>query len=84
MTELLGSNSPCHAALLRSAKEKDYSELDRVLQVEPSLKFNILWRGKFSKGLIRMNKRDLRAATQILTGHACLNYHLCTTPLSIL
>ena len=23
-----------------------------------------------------MNKRDLRAATQILTGHACLNYHL--------
>ena len=22
-----------------------------------------------------MNKRDLRAATQILTGHACLNYH---------
>ena len=25
--------------------------------------FNILWRDKFSKELIRMNKRDLRAAT---------------------
>ena len=23
-----------------------------------------------------MNKRDLRAATQMLTDHACLNYHL--------
>ena len=23
-----------------------------------------------------MNKKDLRAATQFLTGHACLNYHI--------
>ena len=37
MTELLGSNSPCHAAsVTHRTKEKDYSELDRVLQAEPS------------------------------------------------
>ena len=26
-----------------------------------------------------MDRRDLRVATQILTGHACLNYHLSKT-----
>ena len=52
-----------------------YAALRRKTRVSWS-KFNILWRDKFSKDLIRMNKRDLRAATQILTGHACLNYHL--------
>ena len=54
--------------------------------------FLIERRDKFSKDLTRINKRDLRAATQILTGHACLNYHLskrnrsvqCTTPLPTL
>ena len=64
---------------LSSAKEKDYSELDRVLHsytLNPPKMFNILWRDKFSKDLIRINKRYLRAATQILTEHACLNYHL--------
>ena len=45
--------------------------------------FNILWRDKFPKDLIRMNKRDLRAATQILTGHAYLNYHLSKLNLSV-
>ena len=45
-------------------------------KLKPPEMFNILWRDKFSKDLIRMNKRDLRAATQISTGHACLNYHL--------
>ena len=45
-------------------------------KLNPPKMFNILRRDKFSKDLIRMNKRDLRAATQILTGHACLNYYL--------
>ena len=40
--------------------------------LNPPEMFNILWRDKFSKDLIRTNKRDLRAATQILTGHASL------------
>ena len=40
--------------------------------------FNILWRDKFAKELaqMQMNRRDIRVATQILTGHAALNYHL--------
>ena len=62
----------CYAALRRKTRVswiKSY-------KLNPPKMFNILWRDKFSKDLIRMNKRDLRAATQILTGHACLNYHL--------
>ena len=41
-------------------------------KLNPPTMFNILWRDKFSKDLIRMNKRDLRAraATPIMTGHA--------------
>ena len=48
----------------------------KFYKLNPFKMFNILWRDKFSKELIRMNKRDLRAATKILTGHACLDYHL--------
>ncbi|KAL5261927.1 hypothetical protein ACHWQZ_G007588 [Mnemiopsis leidyi] len=35
-----------------------------------------MWRDRFSRGLLKMGKRDLRVATQILIGHAELNYHL--------
>ena len=36
-------------------------------KLNPPKMFNILWRDKFSKEFIRMNKRDLRAATQMMT-----------------
>ena len=62
----------CYAALRR----KNIVSWIESYKLNPPKMFNILWRDKFSKDLIRMNKRDLRAATQILTGHACLNYHL--------
>ena len=62
----------CYAALRR----KTIVSWIESYKLNPPKMFNILWRDKFSKDLIRMNKRDLRAATQILTGHACLNYHL--------
>ena len=50
----------CNAALRRKT-----SELDPFLQTKPyhAKMFKILWRDKFSKDLIRMNMRDLRAAT---------------------
>ena len=55
-----------------SANEKDDSELDQILQTELSQDVShFIGKHKLSKGLIWMN-----AATQILTGHACLNYHL--------
>jgi len=38
--------------------------------------FYTLWRDRFRKELAMMNRRDLRVATQLLTGHAALNYHL--------
>ena len=62
----------CYAALRR----KTIVSWIESYKLNPPKMFNILWRDKFSKDLIRTNKRDLRAATQILTGHACLNYHL--------
>ena len=36
----------------------------------------MMWRDKFTKELSKMGKRDLRVATQILTGHSGLNSHL--------
>ena len=59
----------CYAALRR----KTIVSWIEYYKLSPPKMFNILWRDKFSKDLIRMNKTDLRAATQILT--ACLNYH---------
>ena len=35
-----------------------------------------MWRDKFSKEVTKLNRGNLRRATQILTGHAALNYHL--------
>ena len=52
----------CYAALRRKTRVswiKSY-------KLNPPKMFNILWRDKFSKDLIRMNKRDIRPATQIL------------------
>ena len=61
----------CYAALRR----KTIVSWIESFKLNPPKMFNILWRDKFSKDLIRMNKRELWAATQILTGHARLNYH---------
>ena len=35
-----------------------------------------MWREKFAKDIDKLNKKNLRIATHILTGHAALNYHL--------
>ena len=62
----------CYAAL-RSRTKASWSESFK--NDSPRL-FSILWREKFAKELIKMNRKDLRVATQLLTGHAALNYHL--------
>ena len=62
----------CYAALRRKTKE---NWVDSFRQNPPKI-FKIFWRDKFEKELALMNKRDLRVATQILTGHAALNHHL--------
>ena len=80
MTELLGSNSLCHAASFTQLTIVSWIE---SYKLNPPKMSNILWRDKLFKDLIRMNKRDLREATQILTGHACLNYHLSKLNLSV-
>ena len=62
----------CYAALRR----KTISEWCRTFAICPPKVFYTMWRDRFSRGLLKMSKRDLRVATQILTGHADLNYHL--------
>ena len=60
-------------AALRSRTKASWSESFK--NDSPRL-FSILWREKFTKELIKMKGKDLRVATQLLTGHAALNYHL--------
>ncbi|KAL5272328.1 hypothetical protein ACHWQZ_G000521 [Mnemiopsis leidyi] len=62
----------CYAALRR----KTLSGWCRTFAVCPPKVFYTMWRDRFSRGLLKMGKRDLRVATQILTGHTELNYHL--------
>ena len=38
--------------------------------------FKKSWRDDYTKVLARLNRQDLRIATQVLTGHAAVNYHL--------
>ena len=42
----------------------------------PSSHTKRVWRDKFSKELPKLNRGNLRRATQFLTGHTVLNYHL--------
>ncbi|KAL5255393.1 hypothetical protein ACHWQZ_G010825 [Mnemiopsis leidyi] len=62
----------CYAALRR----KTLSDWCRTFAVCPPKVFYTMWRDRFSRGLLKMGKRDLRVATQILTGYTELNYHL--------
>ena len=61
-----------YAALRRKTRE-DW-KISR--KVDPPKMFNMMWRDKFAKELSSMSRRDLRVTTQLLTGHAALNYHL--------
>ena len=38
--------------------------------------FRTVWRSSYTKSLSNLGKNKLRAATQYLTGHCELNYHL--------
>ncbi len=62
----------CYAALRRKTLEKWISSY----KFNSPSHFSMMWRDKFAKELAKMGKRDLRLATQILTGHSWLNSHL--------
>jgi ribonuclease HI len=42
----------------------------------PETHFTNIWRDSYTKELAKLSRPDLRIATQILTGHASVNYHL--------
>ena len=58
---------------LKRKTNKNWAE---TYKLNPPKMFNIIWREKFAKEFDRLNRRDLRVATQILTVHVTLNYHL--------
>ena len=62
----------CFAAMRRKTKEDWISSY----KADPPRMFNMMWRDKFAKELSSMGRKDLRVATQLLTGHTVLNYHL--------
>ena len=64
--------SVCYAALRR----KTLGDWVVSCRENPPRMFNMMWRDHFMKELPGMSRRDLRVATQLLTGHAALNYHL--------
>ena len=71
----------CYAALRRKNRE-NWTE---SYKLNPPRMFNILWRDKFANELAQMNRRDLRLATQILTGHVSqLSKSHCITHLPTL
>jgi len=62
----------CYAALRR----KTLDAWTALYRHDPPNHFSMMWRDKFAAELAKMGKRDLRVATQILTGHSTLNSHL--------
>ena len=63
----------CIKAAIKNRTNQTW-ELNRTK--EPNSFFKQMWREKFAKDIDKLNKKNLRIATHILTGHAALNYHL--------
>ena len=61
-----------HSALRKRTMKK----MGRSWNQLPSSHMKIMWRDKFMKEIPKLNRGNLRRATQFLTGHAALNYHL--------
>ena len=59
-------------------KIKNYIALNKKPKpkAKPPRHFNMAWRTKFDKEVKKLKRPALRIATQILTGHSQLNYHL--------
>ena len=47
------------------------------MPLTPTVHMNLFWNPEHVKQLQHLDRRHLRAATQLLTGHNTLNYHLC-------
>ena len=58
---------------LRSRSHRKMRDRWRTL---PSSHFKRVWRDKFARSLRKFGKDSLRSATQFLTGHCELNYHI--------
>ena len=51
-------------------------EVGKVWENQAPKHIKMTWRDKFSQTLAKLDRGGLRTATQILTGHAAVNYHL--------
>ena len=66
------SGAAWNAALRDRTAAKNKIKWSKV----PPSHFSAVWRDKFSNHLNNLSRGNLRKATQFLTGHAALNYHL--------
>ena len=69
-------NLPVPTAVWKNALRKRSHRKMRARLKEMPPHFRTVWRDSYTKSLSRLGKDKLRAATQYLTGHCELNYHL--------
>ena len=74
-SELLTPPTP-HVIWKTNIHNKSLKEMEVKWSSVAPCHFKRMWRNKFAHGLANLNRKDLRIATQILTGHAAINYHL--------
>ena len=60
----------------RALHERSITKCNTKWRLSPPSHFGKVWRDKFSKEIIGLNRNGLRKVTQFLTGHAVVNYHL--------
>ena len=68
---------PVPKAIWKGAlRERTHRKMrDRWKDLPPS-HFKRVWRDKFTRSILKLGKKSLRSATQFLTGHCELNYHI--------
>jgi ribonuclease HI len=57
-------------------RERSHRKMRDRWRELPSSHFKRVWRDKFTKSISKFGKESLRSATQFLTGHCELNYHI--------
>ena len=57
-------------------RERSHRKMRDRWRKQPPTHFKRVWREKFAKSTSKFGKESLRSATQFLTGHCELNYHI--------
>jgi ribonuclease HI len=76
-SEAVALELPIPQAIWKSnARQLALQQANERWNTSDQTQFKNTWRDSYVKELAKLNRSDLRIATQILTGHASINYHL--------